>query len=462
MTALATLANVTAWAVAAYLILSGARLSLGCERTLRRLRAAPAPDRPPNADVQIVLLLPMLREQTIVERALRQFVPVMRAGVTLDVVVACTRREAEERERLGLDREGGTCAVATRVCAALNVEVGREAFFVVEAPAEARGRAGQMNAAFTWWTSRRPADTRDVYVGVYDADSTPDPAVFPALLHIVGDRRRTGAASPAILQQVSCYCQNIDELSGIAGAVSVADALAQTRWALGFELPLYERYARSVRERTLRRLVYCVGHGCFVSQATLQRIGGFPTCSPNDDLALGYLASLAGLEVVPLPVLDYCDVAPHPLATIRQSRFWYLGSARFHRDLAYFGNRFALRPALVQRLWLHADGRLRNFFWAWRGALWLAALAFAVATRAWPLTFALVAAHLTYVQLGLVHTVFTLHRLPGAPRVPAERLAWSRLSLAAAAASAAFMLRGVGPLTASLNIGTTAEWKQER
>jgi hypothetical protein len=395
----------------------------------------------------------MLREEAVVERALRQFLPVVRAGVPLDVVVVCTMREAGH----------GTRDAARRVSVDLNGQAGRDAFFVVDAPPEQLGKVGQLNAGFAWWMAHRHHAAHDVYVGVYDADSTPDPAVFAAIARIVADRRRAGRPAPDILQQVSCYCQNVHELSGFAGAVSAADALAQSRWAIGFEFPLYEGYGASVRRFGLRRLVYCVGHGCFVSLPALERIEGFPTCSPNDDLALGYLASLVGLEVVPLPVLDYCDVAPRPLATVRQSQFWYLGSARFHQDLAYFEERFGVRPERLQRLWLHVDGRLRNVFWAWRAMLWLTALVFAVATGSWALAATLLAAHVCYVQLGALHTLSALRRLPGAARrVRLDRFRPAAVLAMLAAASLTFVLRGVGPMLGSLDVTPRHEWKQER
>lgn len=507
-------ATLAAWAVCVYLVAAAASLSLGCARTVAHMRA-PRRDRSAGGGVRLVLLLPMLREERVVAPALRQFLPVVRSGRSLDVVVVTTARETREREQalaaiegaveagqwsnelepalakalepedarallslarrapLGRDaalallrdraREG-THRVAATVAAELNAEAGREAFVVVEAPAEAAGKVGQLNTGLSWWCAQGGgADPNDVYVGVYDADSTPDPAVFEAIERIVARRDGAERPRPAIFQQISCYCQNLPELSGPGGTLSRADALAQTRWALGFEFPLYQGYSRSVQRDALRRLVYCVGHGCFVSLAMLQDFGGFPTCSPNDDLALGYLASLSGREVLPLPVLDFCDVVPDPLASVRQSRFWFLGSSRFREDLAYFEKRFGLRPGLWQRLFLVLDGGTRNLFWAWRGAMWLAALAFAVATRSWVLVAALVAAHVLYVHVGVIQTLQALRRIPGA----AERARLSALGPSDVAgvllvATATFILRGVGPMLGALGRKPGQAWKVER
>jgi hypothetical protein len=492
-------------ATALYFIVSAFTLTFGSELTARRL--ADAAEQAGGADgeganVRFVLLLPMLREDAVVSRAMRQFLGVIKEGLPIDVVVATTEREVEqraavvreiesrlrqgERDSDGLDvlarmvlghteaktfrtllaraddaealtflhghLRADTGSAVEALLPELNREAGREAFYHVQAPADAQGKVGQMNAGVSFWRSRNgDDDARNVYVGVYDADSVPDQRVFDALRRAVSSRERARAELPGVFQQVSCYCQNIDELKGFVGAISYADALAQTRWALGFEYPLYERYSRAVQSGRDRRLVYCVGHGCFVSLNLLERIGGFPTCSPNDDLALGYLASVAGIEVQPIPVLDYCDVAPDPFASIRQSRFWYLGSARFDKDIDFFRRSYGFAPSIRQRLLLHLDGRARSFFWAWRSALWLGSVIFAIAVQAWWLAALLLFAHVVYVHGGFLHTLRLLKRLPGAD----ERLRTARLSAGSFAAamlmsSVTFVIRGLGPMSASL------------
>ncbi|HEX3150054.1 MAG TPA: hypothetical protein VHR66_18400 [Gemmataceae bacterium] len=503
------------WLTAVYFLLSAAQLAHRCERSFRWLRGGESARTAPSRSPQLVLIWPMLREDALVSRALGQLLDEVRARASVEVVVISTAREEVQRDearnrletglivgsasddlrplaQLALNRSAVekflslawgspadrvaaaellrasprplTVEVARTVAGELNSKCGRNAFFVVEAPATAAGKVGQMNAGLAWWKEHRfLADGRDTYVGVYDADSQPDARVFQVIDQVVGEREAAGGRAPAVLQQVSCYCQNLNTLPGLAGALSIADGLAQTRWALGFELPLYADYSAAVRAGRLRRLVYCVGHGCFVLLAWLDRIGGFPMQSPNDDLALGYLASLSAEEVYPLRALDYCDVAPDPLATIRQSRFWFLGSARFQTDLAIYRQAFGFRPGLLQMLVLLVDGRLRNFCWAWRPAFWLAAVLFAVFTQAWLLLGVLLAAHLLYVQVGLVHTLTVLRRLPGAAhRVGLPSLSWPRLFLVAVVASVTFFLRGIGPMLGSIGLMPRKPIKIER
>lgn len=511
---------VIAIATALYFIVSVITLTVGSELTRRRLAAESKRAASGGTDVKFVIILPMLREESIVSRTMGQFLNAIQDGLPITVVVATTAREAKQRafvvneieSRLregnwdssemdslarrvlnqedaetfrGLSRSkaasnsaaqeflrqrlrADTGSVARELLPELNRAAGHEAFFHIEAPVELEGKVGQMNAAVSFLREHHlNGNARNTYIGVYDADSMPDQRVFDAVRRVVHEREKEQKDSPGIFQQVSCYCQNVYELKGMIGAISFADALAQTRWALGFEYPLYERYARTVRNGTNRRLVYCVGHGCFISLAVLNRIGGFPTCSPNDDLALGYLASVAGIEVQPVPVLDYCDVAPNPFASIRQSRFWYLGSARFNRDIAFFQRQFGFTPSSQQQLLLYLDGRTRCLFWAWRSMLWLASIVFALATQSWWLVALLLVAHVLYVQGGFLHTLSLLKRLPYAnDRLRVTHLSRKQVLLAMLLTSVTFVMRGLGPMSASVGFKPPAPagdvWKIER
>ncbi|HEU4507286.1 MAG TPA: glycosyltransferase [Pyrinomonadaceae bacterium] len=500
---------------AVYFIGSVLTLTIGSELTARRLRAEAQQVTGAGGDVRFVVILPMLREDSIVARTMGQFLKAIKNGLPVSVVVATTAREVQHRDSVVKEIEASlgnghldlsrisslartvlneadaesfrrlltqkpiaasraqaflhehlrtdTGSVARKLLPELNQAAGREAFFHVEAPAEMQGKVGQMNAAVSFVKAQVNGDARKVYVGVYDADSTPDQRVFDALRRVVGKREAEEMAPPGIFQQVSCYCQNLSSLKGVVGAISFADAVAQTRWAVGFEYPLYEHYARTVQQGADRRLVYCVGHGCFVSLELLTRIGGFPTCSPNDDLALGYLASVAGIEVQPVPVLDFCDVAPNPFASIRQSRFWYLGSARFDKDIAFFRRQFGLTPSWRQKLLLYLDGRARCFFWAWRSMLWLAATLFALATQTWWLAALLLIAHILYVQGGFLHTLWLMRRLPEAnERLRVNRLPLGQVLLAMLLTSVTFIVRGLGPMSASLGFKPPQMSKIER
>ncbi|MEV7391575.1 MULTISPECIES: glycosyltransferase [unclassified Streptomyces] len=515
---------------AAYFAFVTARAFAGEVRTVRALRPRAESGRTqaatadtsrtgahPAAGPEFVILMPMLREDRVVREACEHLVRAVKDGVALQVVIATTEREEQERRealaelRAAADRGGlrhdldqaltralvpaahapfrhaletgrpdeavrivaerqrpTTAETAADVIAELNASLGREVFHHTAAPATATGKVGQLNAALRRWQDGRDR-ARDVpvYVGVYDADSKPDPAAFRAMADIVHAEAVVGHEPPEIFQQVSSYCRGMGAMRGMRAALRLSDAIAQTRWALGFEYDLFRRYTKQARAAGLRPLAYCIGHGCFVSLGFLERIGGFPTLSPNDDLALGYEASLLGAQVCPVPALDYCDVAPDSLSSVRQSRFWFHGSARFATDLRAFRDELGVRPGRLQWWYLLAVGHGRNIAWAWRAAAWVTATALAAADGRWALTAVLVALHLAYVQGGFLQTWRHLHTLPGAADLSGVREFPVRLLLASlAAASVTFVVRSLGPLTGSLELllrrGGVTSWKVER
>jgi hypothetical protein len=502
-------AQIVGVSVAGYLTYSAIRMTVGSRRTVASLRQVDEHIADPGAESRFLLLLPMLREDETVGPALRGFLPVVDARRRMDVVLATSRSETIQRDEAvaaltrGEDpserhiqlavtpekhaaaaaalragdlgtvralvaehRRPTTAELAAPIIAELNRKVGRSAFRLVDVADEQGTKVEKMNFAVDEWLRSAEDPDPGAYVAVYDADSAPELRTFAMVEQELAARGADGRPAPEIFQQVSCYCRNLRRLTGVRGLFSLADAVAQTRWALGFEYPLFRRYARQVRTGGIRPLVYCVGHGCFVSVGFLKRIGGFPSVSATDDLALGYLASALGAEVTPVPALDYCEVAQDPVQSMRQSRFWFSGSARFWRDLSYARDTFDTAVPAAQWAALHADGFGRNAAWAGRGLAWVGALGLAAATRQWRLAGVVALSHVIYVQGGYVQTVRALRQLPGADERTglSEIPTWRRVA-AGFAASGAFVLRSLGPLVGALEsrrgrMRTT--WRRER
>jgi hypothetical protein len=456
---------------AAYFLVSAILLSRRSHVAAREIIAGAA-TRHTESGVTFVIILPMLREQRVVREAISYFAGIARTRRDLHLIVAVSARERQDWE--GRRQTGPSMAaphattgmLADEAAKTINAELSREVVSVVEAPAERIGKVGQLNTAVEWWCAQTPQGTSgNIYFVLYDADSRPDPKVFDCASEIIRRRGANPINAPVVLQQISCYCRNLWNLQGWRGLLSIADAIAQTRWALGFEYGVYRDYSRAVMRGGLRPLIYCVGHGCFVHASFLNRIGGFPTVSATDDLALGYLISTLGADAVPLPTLDYCDVAPDPLASVRQSRFWYYGSARFAENISYFCKRFDQRLPLLQRLVFAIHGHGRRIAWAWRPTAAILALVIAVAANWTIMLTVLLLAHVLYVQFGFFETIAQLRRIPGAREaVGLERTPMLRIAMAGAIASLTFVLRSLGPLSVSAGLvsSNAIGWKTER
>ncbi|MEM7729886.1 MAG: glycosyltransferase, partial [Pseudomonadota bacterium] len=454
----------------------------------------------------VTVVIPVLREAAVIEGTLDHFAALSRDHQDVRIWVITTARERDERdaafERLvgGFARkdkpglwdaasleiavapdhrpkllavDDSTRArallpevlrplsedVAKDAAARINSCLGYEKIRVLVAPRESERKVGQLNYAFTTLRAEL-AEGETHYIAVYDADSAPEAGVFDAFARALAQ----SAGAPSIFQQVSCYCKNLGPIAEARAAFRTADAIAQTRWALGFEYGLYRRYHSAVQAHRLRDLAYCVGHGCFVSTDFLIRIDGFPTESETDDLALGYLASAMCEDVAPLPALDFCEAAPDPFATIRQSGFWYRGSARFANDLEIFRRKHQLQIEWRQWWWFRLRGTGRKVAWAWRGAMFVTALAASLALLSpWLLALTLFT-HLLYVQVGYWETVGQLRSDPAIAHASGlDDLSIGRLLWGAAVSTPIFLIRSIGPLCASLGIGPGRRaWKSDR
>jgi hypothetical protein len=172
--------------------------------------------------------------------------------------------------------------------------------------------------------ARRPPRGR-VVVGVYDADSRPEPQT----LAYIDDhlRRRPGAMA---FQQTVTYLANHDALAG--HGLAHANAVYQSVWNYAFEIPrLLASRDRTAAGRALPFPPYCMGHGEFFDLRALTRLGGFPQTGPCDGIQIGFALSRAGIAVHPVPFDDACQSPVSPAELVRQHTFWFSGNLQFFR-----------------------------------------------------------------------------------------------------------------------------------
>lgn len=336
-----------------------------------------------DGSLQVVVILPMLREQRVIADTLTYFADLAsRSLVAMCLAVVTTARERTELAPVGKR----SWATATNDLAADLVGALRRSGVQAEHydyPDPDGAMAHQVNYAAEREIRRLAAagvPPQRVWLAVYNADSRPHPATFAALTCLVARRGAQGDA-PRLVQQSAVFTANLTELaSRPLGGVLVGAALLQSRWTLAREVPRLRRQANQARRstRTSRlwpRLAHCVGHGLFVRADEFTTRGGLPTSTMNEDLAFGYLACAAGTPIDALPVLE-CAEAPDTVGgLIRQARQWfwsYPEYPRFARQAheAGWGSRWSRRL-------LTAHGLLR-------GGLWLAQSPAVAATLALP------------------------------------------------------------------------------
>ncbi len=143
----------------------------------------------------------------------------------------------------------------------------------------------------------------NILVGIYDVDSRPDQEVFNYVLN----------AEIQVGQQFTLYDANIDDLNSL----SLAGALHQTSWAIGFEM--FNFFFSK------KRLVYTIGHGLFISTNTLNTCGLFEEKCMTEDLMYGYKSSVAKQNFHVIPYFEHAKFVKTAHEFVFQSSRWYGG-----------------------------------------------------------------------------------------------------------------------------------------
>lgn len=447
---------------------------------LRAPVAPPAGPLPP-----FVILLPALREQTLVEETIDHFAGLDYPYELMRIVIIATERERLQQEdfrksllqvsnliraasadadpvdlltghlpktavarllvvRDQLEPSAFETAVAEEfdrvgTTYQLALEKSRSFTFVqvVEAPQEWALKAGQLKYALEnidnilcdW-----PELPRCQYVGVYDFDGRP-------ARNTLRWAARAAESQAVLLQQPGL---TVPDRTTSRMGVSFAglDGQLHARLALRLELQslLLDRFlarlARPVRA-TLSSGIHAIGNGLFINRAQLASLGGIP--EPVDDLALGWRAAATGRRIEPIRSPTFYAAYPNERQAANSRAFICRGYLLALKDTRRVSDRVG--PARVFQLARIYDRLLQ---WAVGPFLRVVLLGYAL-TSAYGLT-ALVAV-VTYLlfifDIGIVHRVYRATLPPGRP---APRLSASGLLLS----PVALLWYGAGPRRALL------------
>ena len=208
-------------------------------------------------------------------------------------------------------------------------------------PSSSTGRSGP--TALAQVLEGDVADPSRVFVGVFDADSIPDPDT----LRWIAGEELAGRGALAY-QGVTLSLANWDAL-GIRGRIcAIQQSSIFTRVSLarlvseirahpsdrsgdGPDPGRAGRWVRSALEFCFRRSQICLGHNQFVRLDVLQALGGFPTGGATEDSTLGYMLGARGILIRAMPMIELTDLPETKEKIVRQNARWYQGRARRHR-----------------------------------------------------------------------------------------------------------------------------------
>lgn len=299
----------------------------------------------------IYLMMPVLRESSVIRRTLDKFSQLSYPAHKLDIVVITTEKEAVHRSKGNIL----TKEVVGQVIQELSME-GGPSMRLIHFPHTRGIKSDQLNYALTCLKdeiSLHPS----AYVGVYDADSSIEPNT---LKFIALDTTKNGHADA--YQQPTSYLANSASLN----MLGMSFALFQTVYALCHESYNYLHQSTLMYREVgfyRKRMRYLVGHGMFIRASMLFELGGFP--SPIEDTRLGQRLSYLDREIRVIPTFDLVETAQPLVARIRQSSVWVTGLSLFVEDYK------ALLPftplPICRSVWLSLHRFWRNVVWVSRG-----------------------------------------------------------------------------------------------
>ena len=250
----------------------------------------------------------------------------------------------------------------------------------VHYPHRAGNKASQMNYALDMLRKEgHISEAVSTYIGVYDADSRPPPSSLLAL-SVAANQDRAAA-----FQQYPIYLGDVDE----SGYFMNSEAWLQTAHSVCVEIPrqLSVNSAITANKRFGSTFTYCIGHGEFLRADWLLNVQ-FPEKPPIDDLPTGIMLSLAQQRIVPLPIFDLCGV-PHSIFDLfRQTANWFLAQSDYQGPFER-AKSFGLVPPL-RRIRCVIEQLITNIGWAGRGVFRVTVLISAINTLAWPLLLLIV------------------------------------------------------------------------
>ncbi|AIQ51307.1 hypothetical protein [Paenibacillus sp. FSL R7-0331] len=183
-------------------------------------------------------------------------------------------------------------------------------------------------------------DENNLYIGVYDFDSRPD---LRTCLYIAENNERkisANLATPDYYQQTQLPLNNLQLLQSVKHQrpLVLANLVMYTRRALGIELFKFKKLEFFQRSRFRHRLsllqpsVNGVGAGLFIKPVTLQEVGYF--VEPVEDLIMGYRLGVLKKEVEAIPLLNIMEPYFNIASMIHsQSRIFMIGLRLFREKL---------------------------------------------------------------------------------------------------------------------------------
>jgi len=306
-----------------------------------------------DSDRVIVILFPLLEESMIVPQVIKTAERLIQeAPQQVQVVFACSGRE----------NHLGDQSTSRRLQDELThfTSISKQTYIYLTDGSD-RCKADQMNHALSeHLISLYTHQSDKVWIGVYDADSSPQSGTIHELLNL----SKSGAE--CVYQQAPLYTKSWERFKEQGNFFKHIFCLSRALYSHLFSYKESFGYLCSGGLFDLR-LHHFTGHGYFVRLDTLQRFGGFDP--PSCDTTLGYKLSFGGIPFVLMQTRDLSEVPHDPKTIFRQGIVWFNGCELYLRE--YFkGKKSVHRVESVRNYCRILQVFFTNLSWSFLPIFW--------------------------------------------------------------------------------------------
>lgn len=208
------------------------------------------------------------------------------------------------------------------------------------------------------------------YIGVYDFDARPDYRTIYEIANHVTERKQAGKKEAFMFQQVQVPFSNLQDFNQKAERLLLRGfSTLYLRRVFGIELYKMRKVLKinatrlpSILKAILRPVSYGIGSGMFLHYIFLSEYGGFP--SPLEDLASGYRVNMLGEDMVPLSVFNFMEGYDSYKQMSNSGSICFAGAMRIIKDyhvINGFDNKNNLKK--IEKLSLVFKEWIESTFW---------------------------------------------------------------------------------------------------
>lgn len=250
---------------------------------------------------QICVLLPALREQSIVNKTYDTFKNLNYPKDKIKVVFVTTQREEFEYEQKGEIVKTTNQLIEEKLKTDMV-----ENYMHIHYPYEKGNKSSQLNYAIDELFKNNVIND-ETYIGVFDFDSEPQSELFNDVAKV------KQLYNADVLQPVPLFLKNVKDIAKNNKAFVFTHSMFQNVRAMGIET-----FRLLVKGKRRITPLYCMGASCFIKTRTLLDCDKFPLV---DDIQLGFRMLIRNKSFAYVPTIVLGDLPETLKAVLKQSIF---------------------------------------------------------------------------------------------------------------------------------------------